>query len=59
MASRMPCRRLSLLRFRKKLTVMGMMGHTQGVSSATSPPSMPSRKMAIRLLSASGPIDSV
>ena len=43
MASRMPFR-LSSVRFRKKLTVIGMMGQTQGVSKAMSPPRMPSRK---------------
>ena len=35
----------SLLRLRKKDTVIGMMGHTQGVSSARNPPSSPARKM--------------
>ena len=32
---------LILLRFKKKLTVIGMMGHTQGVKSANSPPANP------------------
>ena len=36
---------LSPERLRKKLTVIGMMGHTQGVTSATSPPSSPNRKI--------------
>ncbi len=36
---------LSLLRLRKKLTVMGMMGHTQGVNNANKPPRNPVRKM--------------
>ena len=31
--------------FRKKLTVIGMIGHTQGVSRARSPPRKPRRKM--------------
>ena len=44
MAERMALRRSSL-RLRKKLTVMGMMGHTQGVNSARKPPSKPARKM--------------
>ena len=30
--------------FRKKLTVIGMIGHTQGVSKAMSPPRKPRRK---------------
>lgn len=43
MASRID--RLRLLdRFRKKLTVMGIMGHTQGVSRANSPPTNPEKK---------------
>ena len=53
-ASRMPSD-LSLPRLRKKLTVMGMMGHTQGVSNARSPPRKPSRKMAARLSSCVSP----
>ena len=44
MASRTPLR-LSPDRFRKKLTVMGIIGHTQGVSNATSPPRNPKRKI--------------
>ena len=44
MASRMPLER-SFERLRKKLTVIGMMGHTQGVQSATSPPKNPSMKI--------------
>ena len=40
----------SLLRLRKKLTVMGMIGHTHGVSSARKPPTIPARKMYIREL---------
>ena len=44
MASRTPDF-LFWARFRKKLTVMGMMGQTQGVSNATKPPSNPSRKI--------------
>ncbi|MBQ5393348.1 MAG: hypothetical protein IIU52_05930, partial [Bacteroidaceae bacterium] len=40
-----PLRRLSLLRFKKKLTVMGIMGHTQGVSKASKPPPIPIRKI--------------
>ena len=42
-ASRMP-RLLFSLRFRKRLTVMGMMGHTQGVKRASSPPVSPMKK---------------
>ena len=34
-----------LLRLRKKLTVIGIIGHTQGVSSAMSPPRKPAKKM--------------
>ena len=57
-ASRMPLLR-SLLRFKKKLTVMGMMGHTQGVSNATNPPNIPKRKIPRRLVSlASAPSSS-
>ena len=52
MASCMPLRRLSLLRFRKKLTVMGIMGHTQGVSSASKPPARPIRKIQASEVSA-------
>ena len=32
-------------RLRKKLTVMGIMGHTQGVKSASSPPMKPIAKI--------------
>jgi len=39
-ASRIPFF-LSLLRFRKKLTVIGIIGHTQGVNKASSPPTNP------------------
>ena len=35
--------------FRKKLTVIGMIGHTQGVSRAMSPPRKPRRKTDHRL----------
>ena len=45
-ASRMPFF-LSLERFRKKLTVIGMIGHTQGVNKATSPPTKPMKNMYI------------
>ena len=40
-----------LLRLRKKLTVMGMMGHTQGVNNATNPPKKPAMKIAHREMS--------
>ena len=40
MASRTP-----LPFFIKKLTVMGMMGHTQGVSKAAKPPKRPMKKI--------------
>ena len=43
MASRIERRRL-LERFRKKLTVMGIMGHTQGVRRANRPPTNPEKK---------------
>ena len=43
-ASRRPLR-LSFERFRKKLTVMGMIGHTQGVKRATKPPNNPKIKI--------------
>ena len=35
----------SLLRLRKKETVMGMMGHTQGVNRARKPPNKPSKRI--------------
>ena len=44
MASRTPLRR-SPERLRKKLTVIGMMGHTQGVNKATRPPTKPRKNM--------------
>ena len=47
-ASRMPFLRSSLARLRKKLTVIGMIGHTHGVSRATRPPAMPMKKIAHR-----------
>ena len=31
--------------FKKKLTVIGIIGHTQGVKIASSPPNSPSRKI--------------
>ena len=31
--------------FRKKLTVIGMMGHIHGMTNASSPPMIPIRKM--------------
>ena len=43
-ASRIPFF-LSLLRFKKKLTVMGMIGQTQGVNKASNPPINPAKKM--------------
>ena len=36
---------LSLVRFRKKLTVIGIIGHTQGVNKASSPPTNPAKKI--------------
>ena len=50
-ASRMAFER-SALRFRKKLTVIGIIGHTHGVARATSPPKKPSRKIVRRERSA-------
>ena len=47
MASRTPFF-LSLERLRKKLTVIGMIGHTQGVNKATSPPTNPMKNMYIQ-----------
>ena len=41
--------------FRKKLTVIGMIGHTQGVSRAMSPPRKPRRKSDHRLESPATP----
>ena len=41
MASRMPFRRSSFARLRKKLTVIGIIGHTQGVNKASNPPKKP------------------
>ena len=40
--------------FRKKLTVIGMMGHTQGVRMATKPPSSPNRNMVQRAVGSVG-----
>src|SRR5690554_1125392 len=48
MASLMAFSRLFLLRFRKKLTVMGIMGQTQGVMSAANPQRKPFSKMLHR-----------
>ena len=45
----MPLRRLPE-RLRKKLTVIGIMGHTQGVTSASRPPRKPRKKMAYHAL---------
>ncbi len=45
MASRMPFFLSLPARFKKKLTVMGMMGHTHGVNSANNPPAIPIRKI--------------
>ena len=36
----------SLFRFRKNDTVIGMIGHTQGVSKAKKPPNSPAKKIA-------------
>ena len=36
---------LSFVRFRKKLTVIGMIGHTHGVSNAKNPPTIPAKKI--------------
>ena len=41
---------LSFVRFRKKLTVIGMIGHTHGVNRAISPPSNPITKIYHREL---------
>ena len=50
-ASRIACF-LSFERLRKKLTVIGMIGHTQGVSNASRPPPKPRMKVTqIELLS--------
>ena len=43
-ASRIPFF-LSFVRFRKKLTVIGIIGHTQGVNNANSPPANPVRNI--------------
>ena len=45
-ASRMPFF-LSLVRFKKKLTVIGMIGQTHGVNKAKSPPMRPVKKIYI------------
>ena len=42
----LPCSRLP--RFKKKLTVIGMIGHTQGVRTAMKPPIKPNRKIVQR-----------
>ena len=39
---------LSLLRFRKKLTVIGIIGHTHGVNKASNPPMNPAKKIYIQ-----------
>ena len=39
---------LSLVRFRKKLTVIGIMGHTHGVNKAIRPPTNPAKKIYSR-----------
>ena len=41
-----------LLRFRKNDTVIGITGHTQGVTTAMSPPNNDQRNTAHRLVSA-------
>src|SRR5574344_195030 len=43
-------------RFRKKETVIGMMGHTQGVTNATRPPRSPRRKICHKEESAAFPL---
>lgn len=45
MASRMPLVRF-FVRLRKKLTVIGIIGHTQGVNKANRPPPKPMAKMS-------------
>ncbi|MPN19539.1 hypothetical protein SDC9_166910 [bioreactor metagenome] len=49
-ASRLPLAFFSDL-LRKKLTVMGMIGQTQGVNSARKPPANPARKISQREMS--------
>ena len=45
MASRIPFCLSLLARFRKKLTVMGMMGQMQGMQTASNPPINPMRRI--------------
>ena len=49
-ASRMAFFR-SFVRFRKKLTVIGIIGQTQGVNKAMKPPKNPARKINNQLVS--------
>ena len=49
-ASRIPFLRSSFALLRKKLTVIGMIGHTQGVSKAMKPPRIPIKKILQREL---------
>ena len=49
-ASRIPFF-LSLLRFKKKLTVIGIIGHTQGVNNANNPPRKPVMNIYIQDMS--------
>ena len=49
-ASRIPFLRSSFALLRKKLTVIGMIGHTQGVSKAMKPPKTPIKKILQREL---------
>ena len=45
----------SFVRFKKKLTVIGIIGHTQGVSKASTPPPNPKKKIIRSDLSAVPP----
>ena len=45
MASRTPFCRSSLERFKKKLTVIGIIGHMQGMTRASNPPTIPIRNI--------------
>ena len=51
MASRIAFFR-SFVRFKKKLTVIGIIGQTQGVNKATKPPKNPAKKINNQLVSA-------
>ena len=48
----------SFVRFRKKLTVIGIIGQTQGVNKAIKPPKKPAKKMNNQEVSAADTVES-